>query len=227
MVSVPYPDDPQPNFAYFVYDGIPSWTGADVPGETEAVTFSEEVMNQLSAYHLVADAEDVTNSQYVSAFEETRFNGTMVYDGQVYDHIEFRIRGEFSTYVTGKNKWKFFFNRGHEFQAHDNFGQPFEAGRRVLNFSAATTPWMPQNRGMGGIGEAIAYRLYDLAGIPSPDTNFVQFRVVDDAAEATDNQYEETFGDCIWRSSIPTASFSTSGICPAVQPSRWREASET
>ena len=23
----PYEDDPQPNFAYYVYDGVPAWTG--------------------------------------------------------------------------------------------------------------------------------------------------------------------------------------------------------
>ncbi|MCA9217695.1 MAG: lamin tail domain-containing protein [Planctomycetales bacterium] len=191
MSSVaPYDDDPQPNFAYFVYDGIPSWTGADRPGSSDAVTFGPDVMNQLATYHLIADADDVQSSQYRSASEEVRFRGTMVYGDKVYDHIEFRIRGEFSTYVAGKNKWKFFFNRGHEFQADDNYGQPFQETRRVLNFSAAATPWMPMNRGMAGIGEAIAYRLYDLAGVPSPDTNFVQFRVIDDATESPEDQYE-------------------------------------
>ena len=25
-VTAPYADDPQPNFAYFVYDGVPAWT---------------------------------------------------------------------------------------------------------------------------------------------------------------------------------------------------------
>ena len=115
-VVVPNQDDPQPNFAYFVYDGIPGWTGADEPGSTDPVSFSADVMNQLPTYHLIADADDVRRSQYQSAFEEVRFRGTMVYGDQVYDHIEFRVRGEFSTYVAGKNKWKFFFNRGHEFQ---------------------------------------------------------------------------------------------------------------
>src|SRR5205814_3756202 len=27
-ITAPYADDPQPNFAYYVYDGIPAWTGA-------------------------------------------------------------------------------------------------------------------------------------------------------------------------------------------------------
>ena len=72
-VTVPYADDPQPNFAYFVYDGVPAWTAADRPGRTEPVTFSADVMNQLATYHLIADSTDVNNSQFVSRFENRRF----------------------------------------------------------------------------------------------------------------------------------------------------------
>ena len=41
-VQTPYPDDVQSNFAYFVYDGIPEWTGADRPGTTDPVTYSTD-----------------------------------------------------------------------------------------------------------------------------------------------------------------------------------------
>ena len=33
-ITVPYPDDPQPNFAYFCYDGVPAWQAALRPGVT-------------------------------------------------------------------------------------------------------------------------------------------------------------------------------------------------
>ena len=190
-VRGPYLDDPQPNFAYFVYDGIPGWTGADRPGVTAPKTFSAEVMDSVPAYHLIADAGDVQNSQYNGSYEEARFNGTLVYDGEVYDHIEYHVRGEFSTYYSGKNKWKFHFTPGHDFQARDNFGQPYKAPWTRMNFSAVATPWMFVNRGMAGIGEAGAHKLYDLAGVPSSNTNYVHFRVIDDAQEAhPSNQYE-------------------------------------
>lgn len=189
QVMVPYADDPQPNFAYFVYNGVPGWSAANQPNSSPVVNFSAETMNQLPVYHLIADKTDVNNSQYVSSFEEALFRGTLVYDGKVYDHIEFGIRGEFSTYQSGKNKWKFHFQRGHEFQARDNYGQPFSTKWRTMNFSNVATPWVTMNRGMGGIDEAIAFKLYDLAGIPSPATSFLQFRVIDDAAEAPANQY--------------------------------------
>ncbi len=188
-VTVPYADDAQPNFGYFVYDGVSAWTGAEQPGQTDAVTFNDDVMNLLPVYHLIANAEDVENSQYRPAFEERRFTGTLVYDGTVYDHIQFRVRGEFSTYVTGKNKWKFFFNRGHEFQARDDYGRLYDETWRVMNFSTAATPWVTMNRGMAGLGEGLAYQLYDLAGVHSPSTNFLQFRVIDDAQESPDDQF--------------------------------------
>ncbi len=162
-VVVPYADDPQPNFAYFVYDGVPGWTAAEQPGQTDPVTFGADVMNQLPVYHLIANSDDVTRSQYVSAAEEQLFYGTMVYDGIVYDHITYGVRGEFSTYVSGKNKWKFHFTRGHDFQARDNYGNPYESQWQVMNFSPASTPWVEMNRGMAGIDEAIAYRLYELS----------------------------------------------------------------
>src|SRR5262249_29945254 len=33
-VRVPYADDPQPNFAYFCYNGVPGWSAAVRPGVT-------------------------------------------------------------------------------------------------------------------------------------------------------------------------------------------------
>ena len=33
-VTAPYSDDPQPNFAYYCYNGIPDWKGALRPGST-------------------------------------------------------------------------------------------------------------------------------------------------------------------------------------------------
>ena len=40
----PYADDPQLNFAYFVYDGVPGWSGAAQPGVTPVTNFSAAVL---------------------------------------------------------------------------------------------------------------------------------------------------------------------------------------
>jgi len=195
FLIVPYSDDPQPNFAYFVYDGVPAWSAAIKPGDQgqlgQIVEFGTEVMRSLPVYHFIANAQDVQNCQYNRSYENVRFCGTLVYDGAVYDHVEYKIRGEVSTYVSGKNKWKFFFTRGHDFQARDNYRQKYNTRWRVMNLSAGAVPWVPNNRGMGGMDEVVAYALYNLVGVPSPKTHFLQFRIIDDAVEADpSNQYE-------------------------------------
>ena len=52
------PQAARPNYAYFVYDGIPSWTAAidprsDNPKRRETLTFDAETMRQVQAYHLI------------------------------------------------------------------------------------------------------------------------------------------------------------------------------
>ncbi|HYO24065.1 MAG TPA: lamin tail domain-containing protein, partial [Lacipirellulaceae bacterium] len=189
-VRGPYADDPQPNFAYFVYNGVPGWTGANQPGVTPSVTFGAHITNNgPDAYHLIANSADVTSSQYVSSAQDTSFRGTIVYDGVVYDHVEFQVRGEHSTFVSGKNKWKISFNTGHEFAARDNYGNLYAEKWKRMNLNANASPWISTNRGMAGLDEAVSFRLFQLAGVAAPNTNYVQWRVIDAAAEAPADQY--------------------------------------
>ena len=113
-LTVPYSDDSQPNFAYFVYDGVPSWSGAIKPGDPgslgEVVEYGEEVMRSLPVYHLLSKEQDVLNSLYLPGAQtgqywgsDYRWYGTLVYDGEVYDHIRYRARGGVWRYAMGKN----------------------------------------------------------------------------------------------------------------------------
>ena len=103
-ILAPAADDPQPNFAYFVYDGVPPWRGAinphsDTPELREVVTFDSNVMRRVQVYHLISKKPSVENATW---FEQTRwgenparrndyhYTGTLVADGKVYDHIRFR-----------------------------------------------------------------------------------------------------------------------------------------
>ncbi len=192
-VTLPYADDPTPNRGLYVYDGVSPWSGS-ADGKAPRRTFTTEELTLLPVYHLIADGGDVERCQY-TANPDARYRGTMVYEGKVYDHIEFKIRGEFSTRVSGKNKWKFFFNRGTDFEARDNYGIRYAGDFRVMNFSACASPWVPANRGMAGLDEATAFRLHALAGVPSPQTHHVHFRVVDDAEEAPSG---DQYGGDLW-----------------------------
>jgi hypothetical protein len=188
--QVPYTDDEQPNFAYLVYDGIPAWTAADNPGTSSPQAFSAALMaGSLPVYHLVASEADVLACQYSSGSRNTRFYGTMVYEGKVYDHVQFKVRGEASTYRSGKNKWRFYFNQGRGFEARDDNGKLYPEPLNRMNFNGCSSPWAPVNRGMAGLDEAVSYKMYALAGVSAPNTHFFQFRIIDDGLEAPTDQY--------------------------------------
>ena len=188
--TAPYSDDQQPNFAYFVYDGAPSWTGSFNP-TSRRETFPSSLINSLSTYHLIANSTDVNNSQYSGGSDGRHMNGTIVYNGRVYDHIEFENRGEASTYVSGKNKWRIHFNRARRFKPLDNWGQPYNSTWTRINMQPMSSPWAAVNRGMAGLDESLTMRMYELAGIPSPQTHYFAFRVIDDERESDSrNQFE-------------------------------------
>ena len=184
-VRAPFLDDTQPNFAYFVYDGIPDWTGANEPGVDDPATFPSELMSQLPTYHLIADATDVSNSQYNASFNDRRFLGSLVYDGEVYDHIEFEVGGRGSTYLSGKNKWRIYFNPSRELEVRDNYGKKFGESWNKLSMNACSSPRAAGNRGMAGLDEALSYRVHQLTGSLSPNTSHLHFRVIDDAVETS------------------------------------------
>ena len=196
-VKLPYTDDEQPNFAYFCYNGVPTWTGSNQINAKKE-TFSIDVMQSLPTYHLIAKNSDVNSSQYNSAFDMVRFKGTLVYDRKVYDHVEFRNRGEFSTYVSGKNKWRLYFNRTRGLRARDNYGRLYKERRKTINLNGCAAPWMPINRGMAGMEEAIGFKLNSLTGGLAPHADFIHFRVIDNLKEAPSGSINAQYEGDLW-----------------------------
>ena len=189
-VRVPYPDDECPNFAYFVSNGIPTWTGAFQPGKTPPLTFTPEFQRTLPNYTLIANGEDVARSQWDGSYDHKRMTGTLILDGDVFDHITFHNRGRGSTHVTGKNKWGFHFARAREFHATDPWGRRYPHTWNSFVMNACASPWVQVNRGMAGLDEAISFRCYQLAGVPAPNTHSTCFRVITSAAEQGATQFE-------------------------------------
>jgi Lamin Tail Domain/CotH kinase protein len=190
-VRAPHADDSSPNFAWFVFDGLPAWTGASQPGRTPPVTFSAEFLRTIPAYHLLARADDVERSQWDGSANRRRFSGTLVFDGRVYDHIQFHNRGTGSAYISGKNKWGLKFNRAHEFAARDIHGRAYENAWDSLNLNPGlSTPYLPVHAGIAGLDEALCFRAFQLAGVPAANAHWVQWHVIDSAAESSPtNQY--------------------------------------
>jgi hypothetical protein len=141
-------------------------------------------MNALPIYHLIARESDVIACQYTGPTDKVyRYEGALVYDGEVYDHMRYRIRGHGSTRNTGKNKWKLRFNRGHYFQGRDDYGKKYQEKVRTLNWSALASPWNPANRGAAGLDEALVSRMWGMAGSLTHNTNYFHLRIIDGAEE--------------------------------------------
>ena len=200
-VTVPYADDPQPNFAYFVYDGIPAWRAAIEPGSKDpkraaVTTFSADTLRQVPAYHLIGKKSAVEGATWTEKYggDAYKWLGTLVYDGHVYDHIHYRARGGGWRYAMGKTMWKFAFNRGHDLAARDNYGRPYDTKWTRLNLGACIQQGNYGHRGEQGMFESAGFKLFNLAGLEAPATHFVHFRVITDAAESDPaNQFAGDF----------------------------------
>jgi hypothetical protein len=201
-VKVPYADDPQPNFAYFCYNGVPVWTGQVQPPSSPTLTVSSNEMNRIPVYHLISKSNSVLtatgwnpgapNNQYGG--DDYLWHGALIYDGKVYDHIGFRMRGGVWRYSMGKNAWKLSLNRGHDFQARDDFGNKYNAVWRRLSFRPDIQQGDFLHRGEQGMFESVGYKFFRLTGVTAPKTTHIQFRIIDDAREApANNQYGGDF----------------------------------
>ena len=204
-VTLPYSDDPQPNFAYYVYDALPIWDAAIHPnanGEMGRVhRYDFSTMRQLPIYQLLARQSDVADSQHIPNATKPAYmgndypwRGTFVYNGVVYDHIGFRARGGIFRYAVGKNHWKFDFLRGHSFRPVDNWGRPYGQPWEKMNFSSVMQHDGRRVRGEQGLFESLSYRLFNLFGVPASHTHFVHFRIVSSPNEVNaTTQYQGDF----------------------------------
>ncbi len=199
-VRAPYLDDPQPNFAYFVYNGVPGYQAAIQPGSTDATrsqiqTFSAEEMSRVPSYHLISKNASVETATWYSKYGGDLYQwwGTLVYDGKVYDHIRYRTRGGVWRYAMGKNMWKFDLNRGHDFEPRDNYGKKYKSTWKKLNLGANIQQGDYQHRGEQGMFESVGLRLFNLAGVESPKTHWISLRIIDGSQE-----YSDQFNGDFW-----------------------------
>ena len=194
--QTPYEDDEAPNFAYFCYNGVPDWSGSKRPGVFRSANYRADALESIAVYHLITRESDVIRCQWSGPTDGVyRYLGTWVYDGKVYDHMRYRIRGNASVRQVGKNKWKFNFNRARPLEARDNYGRRYDVPWDKINGLAATNPWWRNDVSTDGtvFGESLGFRLYQLAGGLASNTQFYHFRVIDKAAEAPSDQYDGDF----------------------------------
>lgn len=200
-ITAPYADDPTPNFAYYVYDGMPVWNASTQPGgAVEGYDFNQ--MASIPVYQLLTQRTDHADAQHIPnattgsyGGDLYKWNGTLIYDGVVYDNIHYRARGGVWRYAMGKNMWKFDFNRGHYFQARDEYGNLLDTQWSKLNLGANIQQGNFLQRGEQGLFEYAGFKLFNLAGAPSPKAFPIQFRIVENGSETngTASQYDDDF----------------------------------
>lgn len=204
-VTVPYSDDPSLNFACWVYDGVPPYVATtSVLGSPH--TYSPDVLQSLPVYTLITRPEDLAQCYAYRSSDQLPGNNAdpsrkafnweaaFVYDGKVYDHINYRLRGANGRYhLAGKRSMKIRFNRGGELQAKDRFGRPYpEPWRDLLVSKMFDNRTSDYGQGNFGMTESVNSVLWNLVGVPTWDTYWFHLRVVDGEEEAP-NQYHGDF----------------------------------
>jgi len=199
-ITGPYNDDPTPNFAYYTYDTTPDWVAEEGVRGAGEVRYESELLDTLPTYQLITTRKAHEDSQQIPNSNQSGYtgsdylwNGTLVYNGEVYDHISFRARGGVWRYAMGKNMWKFDFNRGRYFQGYDDYGNAYDTKWDKLNFSAVIQQGNFLARGEQGLFESVGFKLFELAGVESPTTSFLHFRIVESEDESGSDKYNTDF----------------------------------
>ena len=213
----PFEDDPSLNFAYFVYDGVPDYLGFSAASLQTLPIFTlitrDADLAQCTAWFNTGD--QLTTQIINGAKNEGRFHfnweGAMVYDGEVYDHIHYRLRGANGRYHPGKRSIRYKFNDGRPLKAKDQYGQPFPTKWREL-----TTGKGQSNRGgeQFALNEIVNFFLWNKVGVPAPRTLHFHFRVIRGASEAGANQYSGDFWGLNWAQEKYDADFLESHDLP-------------
>lgn len=197
-----FPDSAEasPNLAYFVYDGIPAWAGAINPlgGEaslTKTITFPPEALRRVQAYQLIGKKASVENATWneQAGGKDFKYTGTLVVDGEVFDHVHYRARGGVWRYAIGKNMWKIELPAEHRLHAKDDLGQQYAVPWSKVNLRGCIQLGTYGRRGEQGMYEAVGFRLFNLAGVEAPRTHWVELRIIDEPAENPPDQYHGDF----------------------------------
>ena len=193
LIRAPQLGDPNENFAAFVCDGVPDYEVIDSEGGDVRV-YPSNSLTKLPVYWLITRAEDYSQCMAYSKRSRLRkgsdasrsynWEGAFVYEGRVYDHIRYRLRGGNGRYLgNGKRSMKFRFNPGNFLEARDQRGKQYERGWRVLECSKGFSNRMVGNFGMV---DSINGKLWRMVGVPAPLTHWFHYRVVDGVVEAPD-----------------------------------------
>lgn len=194
----PFADDPSLNFAYFVYDTIPAYASVTASNlQTLPIYFLLTRQTDFDACNGYNGADQIPQFNGALA-NEARFAfnwpGAIVYGGEVYDHIRYRLRGANGRYQNGKRNFRFKFNDGRNFAAKDELGNSYP--RKWASMSTAKGQSNRETVTFA-LNEYLNYLLMNKVGVPAPNSHYFHWRVVRGATEAP-GLYDGDFYGLTW-----------------------------
>lgn len=168
------------NYGYYVYDGYPAHNGYNLSTLPELQDLTLLTTQSHARIYVGDEAGNETNNS-ANQYDGYEYlgEGTIVYNGKVYDHINFRPRGGKSRPRRDKPNLKFDLNREHSFETQNDCGQTYDIDRGKLILSGG---WV-NDEGAHGLTESIIYKILTLTGSIERAVNYSQFRIVDEVQE--------------------------------------------
>ncbi len=180
----PFRQDPEPNFGYYVYDGVPDYVASRRSG-FGAVGYRHTNLEKVPVYQIIMDRSDFEEVMYVErrAGDNTfPWAVTFVHENRVYDHCGVRLRGDDdSRYGAPKRDWKVRFNKGNYFRGRRNDGTPYPNRRRRMNLMPGIA---------GGLVEKLSLQLHHDGGEIAVASTFAHVRMV-----TSQDEHEQFDGD--------------------------------
>jgi len=185
-----YPDPrfKESNFAYYVYGNYPDVNTIDINGLDTLPDVSIITKNSIANMYIGgSNGTNTATSQYQG--NELLGEGTLIYNGKVFDHINFRPRGKGSRLVRDKPGIKLGLNKENPISLKSDCGESYDVKRDKLIFSGG---WV-NDIASHGLTESLIYKLNELTGSLPRHTDYVQMRIVDNELE-TGNEKGDFFG---------------------------------
>lgn len=178
---VPDPNHEESNFAYYVYDA---------PADYNGYSFSNLPAMQ--------NVTILTNQAIPTYNNDIYYEASLVYNGEVYDHIRIKGRG---SKVRTKPGIKVDLNAEKKIITLNDCGEEYDVAKSKLILSGT---WV-NDSGSHGLVESLCYKILDLVGGLAKHNDYTSLRVVDDAAESGANGdfwgiylIQEDFGGDMW-----------------------------
>ena len=207
-VTVPYEDDDGLNFACWVYDGLPPYIADVHSARGTPGVYPPDQLQEVPVYFMVTRHQDLAscmaydvNDQIPAsspATEAFNWECALVYEGQVYDHLRYRLNGGLDRYLlSGKRDMIVRFNRGHGFVARDILGNKYKQPWQVLNIGRMFDRLVDlPGHGQANLGlpEVVNWILFEQAGVSCPRSHWFHMRMVTGPDEAPDQYHGDFWG---------------------------------